>query len=40
VATTPGVIIFMNLSGMAAEKLAVAAWYLKIKKNQAIKIKA
>jgi hypothetical protein len=30
----------MTLSGMAAKKLARAAWYLKIKKNQAIKIKA
>jgi hypothetical protein len=41
VASTPGGIIFLNLSGMAAEKLAAAtAWYLKIKKNQAIRTTA
>jgi len=41
VVTTPAGIIFLNLSGMAAEKFTVAAaWYLKIKKNQAINIKA
>jgi hypothetical protein len=40
VASTHGGLIFLNLSRMAAEKQTAAAWYLKIKKNQAIKTTA
>ena len=40
VVTTHCGLIFLNLSGTAAEKQAAAAWYLKIKKNHAIKIMA
>jgi hypothetical protein len=42
VASTLGSLIFLNLSEMAAEKLAAAAaaWYLKIKQYQSIKTMA